>query len=149
MGKEVKRFRKIEMYLDDGANMPERGHSRDAGLDLKTKDTVVIPAHGSEMIDTGVHFRIPKGWFGKLESKSGLNVMKQVFCGGGVIDSGFTGPIKCRLYNFSDTDYVFAPGDKCVQIVFLPIATPELIEVTSIESWNYERGDSGYGSTGK
>ena len=87
---KVKRIDKIEMFLDDGANMPVRGHSLDAGLDLRTKESIVVPAHGSAVIDTGVHFRIPEGWFGKLESKSGLNVMKQVFCGGGVIDSGFT-----------------------------------------------------------
>lgn len=146
---KVKRIKKIEMFLDDGANMPVRGHSLDAGLDLRTKESIIIPAHGSTVIDTGVHFRIPEGWFGKLESKSGLNVNKQVFCGGGVIDSGFTGPIKCRLYNFSDEDYVFAEGDKCVQIVFLPISTPELVEVVSTDDWVYERGNSGYGSTGK
>lgn len=137
------------MYLDEDAKMPVRGHSLDAGLDLRVKDTVVIPAKGSAVIDTGVHFRIPEGWFGKLESKSGLNVNQQVFCGGGVIDSGFTGSIICRLYNFSDTNYVFAPGDKCVQIVFLPISTPDLIEAKNTDNWNYERGNSGFGSTGR
>lgn len=146
---KVKRIKSIEMFLDENAKMPVRGHNLDAGLDLRTKESIIIPAHGSAIIDTGVHFRIPEGWFGKLESKSGLNVMKQVFCGGGVIDAGFTGPIKCRLYNFSDENYVFTEGDKCVQIVFLPISTPELIEVKSTDDWNYERGNSGYGSTGR
>lgn len=146
---KVKRIKSIEMFLDENAKMPVRGHNLDAGLDLRTKESIIIPAHGSAIIDTGVHFRIPEGWFGKLESKSGLNVMKQVFCGGGVIDAGFTGPIKCRLYNFSDENYVFAEGDKCIQIVFLPISTPELIEVKSTDDWNYERGNSGYGSTGR
>lgn len=73
--------------------------------------------------------------------------MKQVFCGGGVIDSGFTGSIKARLYNFSDEDYTFKAGDKFVQIVFLPISTPELIKVEKFDE--YERGNSGYGSSGK
>lgn len=149
MKRKVKRFEDIEMFIDEGAYLPTRGHELDAGLDLRTKESIIIPAHGSAIIDTGVHFRIPEGWFGKLESKSGLNVKKQVFCGGGVIDSGYTGPIKCRLYNFSDENYVFAIGDKCVQIVFLPISTPNLIAVDSIDDWDYERGTDGFGSTGK
>lgn len=146
---KVKRIKKIEMYLDDGANMPVRGHTLDAGLDLRTKEKIKIPAKGSAVIDTGVHFRIPEGWFGKLESKSGLNVVSEIFCGGGVIDAGYTGSIKCRLYNFSNVDYVLNEGDKCVQIVFLPISTPGLVEVTNIDDWNYERGNEGFGSTGR
>ena len=44
---KVKRIKKIEMFLDDGANVPARGHSLDAGLDLRTKESIIIPAHGS------------------------------------------------------------------------------------------------------
>lgn len=134
-------------YIIDHQYEPVRGHSLDAGLDLRTPVDVTIPAHGSARVDLGIHFEIPEGWFGKLESKSGLNVVSQVFCGGGVIDSGFTGSIQARLYNFGDEDYNFKAGDKFVQIVFLPISTPELVKVKEFD--DYERGDSGYGSTGR
>lgn len=143
---KIKRIEKMN-YIIDHEFEPVRAHSLDAGLDLRTPVDVTIPAHGSAIADLGIHFEIPEGWFGKLESKSGLNVMKQVFCGGGVIDSGFTGSIKARLYNFSDEDYTFKAGDKFVQIVFLPISAPELIKVEKFDE--YERGNSGYGSSGK
>lgn len=142
----IKKLKKLN-YIVDHEYEPLRAHDVDAGLDLRTPIDVTIPAHGSEMVDLGIHFEIPKGWFGKLESKSGLNVMKQVFCGGGVIDCGFTGSIKARLYNFSDTDYTFKKGDKFVQIVFIPISTPKLVKVDKFDE--YERGNSGYGSSGK
>lgn len=143
---ELKRIKTIN-YIIDHEYEPVRGHDLDAGLDLRTPVDVTIPAHGSEKVDLGIHFEIPKGWFGKLESKSGLNVMNKIFCGGGVIDSGFTGSIQCRLYNYGDEDYTFKAGEKFVQIIFLPISTPELIQVDKFD--DYERGDSGYGSTGK
>lgn len=143
---EVRRIDKLN-YIIDHQYEPVRGHSLDAGLDLRTPVDVTIPAHGSARVDLGIHFEIPEGWFGKLESKSGLNVVSQVFCGGGVIDSGFTGSIQARLYNFGDEDYNFKAGDKFVQIVFLPISTPELVKVKEFD--DYERGDSGYGSTGR
>lgn len=134
-------------YIIDHEFEPVRAHSLDAGLDLRTPVDVIIPAHGSEKVDLGIHFEIPEGWFGKLESKSGLNIMNKVFCGGGVIDSGFTGSIQARLYNFSDSDYEFKKGDKFVQIVFLPISTPKLIKADKFGE--YERGNLGYGSSGK
>ena len=143
---KIKRIKKMN-YIIDHEFKPIRAHSLDAGLDLRTPVDVIIPAHGSAITDLGIHFEIPEGWFGKLESKSGLNVMNQVFCGGGVIDSGFTGSIKARLYNFGDEDYTFKAGDKFVQIVFLPISTPKLIKVEAFAK--HERGESGYGSSGK
>lgn len=142
----MKRIEKLN-YILDHEYEPVRGHSLDAGLDLRTPIDVIVPAHGSVKVDLGIHFEIPEGWFGKLESKSGLNVMNQVFCGGGVIDSGFTGSIQARLYNAGDNDYQFKAGDKFVQIVFLPISTPELVKVDAFGE--YDRGDSGYGSTGR
>lgn len=143
---KIKKIEKLN-YIIDHEFEPIRAHFLDAGLDLRTPIDVIIPAHSSEIVDLGIHFEIPEGWFGKLESKSGLNVMNQVFCGGGVIDSGFTGSIKARLYNFSDKDYTFKKGDKFIQIVFLPISTPELVKVEKFDE--YERGNSGYGSSGK
>lgn len=144
---KIKRIEKIS-YIIEHEYEPLRAHALDAGLDLRTPVDVIIPAHGSEIMDLGIHFEIPESWFGKLESKSGLNLMNKVFCGGGVIDSGFTGNIKVRLYNFGDTDYTFKRGDKVVQIVFLPISTPELVKVDKFTN-EYERGNSGYGSSGK
>ena len=137
----------MKVMLDKGAYMPERGHDGDAGLDLKTQKWVEIPAHGYATIDTGVHMEIPKGFYGKLESKSGLNVKHSVVSLGGVIDSGYTGSIVAKLYNLSDVNYIFKPGDKVVQIIIQPCEYPEL-ELTG-HFKETERGNCGFGSTGK
>lgn len=137
----------MDYYLDEGAFAPEYAHQTDAGMDLRTPKTVRVPAHSSAIIDTGVHIQIPNNFVGFLKSKSGLNV-KHGILSEGVIDCGYTGSIVVKLYNHSDTDYVFQKGDKITQLVILPCATGALLE--QVESFDEtERGDNGFGSTGK
>lgn len=136
----------IKIKLDKGAYMPERAHEADAGMDLKSPIKVRIPAYGSAVIDTGVHMAIPAGYYGKLESKSGLNVNRSIVSLGGVIDSGYTGSIVAKLYNFSDEDYIIYPGHKCIQIIIQPCAAVELEKVEKLA--DTERGANGFGSTG-
>ena len=137
----------MDYYLDEGAFAPEYAHSTDAGMDLRTPKTVRVPAHSSAIIDTGVHIQIPNNFVVFLKSKSGLNV-KHGILSEGVIDCGYTGSIVVKLYNHSDTDYVFQKGDKITQLVILPCATGVLLE--QVESFDEtERGDGGFGSTGK
>ncbi len=136
----------LNFMLDAPHCMPIREHEEDAGLDLRAKERVVVPAHGFAAIDTGVHFEIPKGYYGKLESKSGLNMKNSVVSLGGTIDAGYTGSIVSKLYNFGDEDHVFEAGDKVVQIIFMACELPVLHEVTEFK--DTARGDNGFGSTG-
>ena len=138
---------KIKVVLDTGAYMPEKAHEADAGYDLRTPKVIVIKPGGSEVIDTGVHMAIPEGWYGKLESKSGLNVKHDIVSLGGTIDSGFTGSIKVKLYNFGAEEYVFRRGDKVVQLILQPCGSAEMVQVDALEET--ERGDRGFGSTGR
>ena len=136
----------MKIKLDQGAYMPERAHALDAGYDLRTPTREVLHPHSSIVIDTGVHVEIPAGYVGMLKSKSGLNV-KHGLTGEGVIDMGYTGSIKVKLYNHSGYDYKVNKGDKISQLVILPIITPDLELVDSLEET--ERGDDGFGSTGR
>ena len=137
----------LDIQLDDFAYEPSRAHPEDAGLDLRCPKNTAIHAGRSVVIDTGVHVGIENGWFGKLESKSGLNVNHGIFCSGGVIDAGYTGSIKVRLHNLSDEDYIMKAGDKCVQLVLIPCNTP-LVKLVPVVSGGL-RGDAGFGSTGR
>ena len=132
--------------LDDGAIMPERAHAEDAGMDLRTNEDITIMPGGSAVIDTGVHMAIPEGYFGKLESKSGLNVKHGIVSCGGVIDCGYTGPIKVKLYNLGDKEYHFHAGDKIAQIIIQPCLLCNVEQTDILEET--ERGDGGFGSTG-
>lgn len=137
---------KIKVVLDKGAYMPERAHDLDAGYDIRTPVDVAFSR--SVVIDTGVHIEIPKGYVGFLKSKSGLNV-KSSLVGEGVVDAGYTGSIRVKLYKMDSTDdevYRFYRGNKIIQLVILPIYTPQLVVVDKI--WESERGSNGFGSSG-
>ncbi len=136
----------MNVKLDKGAYMPIRAHISDAGMDLRTPIDVVIPARGSAIIDTGVHIELPPFTTGFLKSKSGLNVNHGV-TSEGVIDVGYTGSIRAKLYNHSHEPYQFKRGDKITQLVILPIMIPEMVLVSDLQET--ERGDNGFGSSGK
>jgi dUTP pyrophosphatase len=156
----------MKIMLDEGAKVPTRAHSYDAGLDIYTPVDVVVPAaqtlliydplgYGyprtktnvcSVTIDTGVHVEIPEGCCGFVKSKSGLNV-KHGLTADGVIDSHYTGSICVKLYNHTDTDYHFKAGDKIAQLVILPCVLLPLEEVDILE--DTDRGENGFGSTGR
>ena len=143
--KEEKKTMKV--VLDNGAYEPVRAHDTDAGLDLRTPIEFTIRPHDSCVIDTGVHIELPRGTFGQLFSKSGLNVKRSIVSLGGTIDEGYTGSITVKLYNEGDEEYHFRPGDKIVQLVIMPYLAPEIEYVN--ELGNTDRGDNGFGSTGK
>jgi dUTP pyrophosphatase len=81
-----------------------------------------------------------------LKSKSGLNVIHGI-TSEGVIDVGYTGSIKVKLYNHSGYDYKVEAGDKITQLVIMPIIIPELELVD--ELGDTDRGNNGFGSSGK
>lgn len=142
---------KIKVVLDNGAYMPEKAHDTDAGFDLRAPYDFEVPemeiyTAGSATIDTGVHIQLPKGTVGMIKSKSGLNV-KHSLIAEGVIDVGFTGSIVVKIYNLSSKPYHFKKGDKITQLVIMPIVENELEQVDSLE--DTERGNGGFGSTGK
>lgn len=136
----------LPVQLDPGAFMPERAHRLDAGLDLRSPIGTLIPGFGCATIDTGVHIQLPPGTVGMLKSKSGLNV-KHGLTGEGVIDEGFTGSIVVKLYNHTPKEYYINKGDKISQLVILPVLRPAPVQVDKIEGG--ERGDNGFGSTGR
>lgn len=136
----------MKIKLDTGAFVPVRAHTTDAGADLRSPIDTVVPARGSRVIDTGVHIQLPHGYVGMLKSKSGLNI-KHSITSDGVIDEGYTGPIKVKLYNNSDYPCVFMRGDKITQLVIVPCEYAKFDLVDYLE--DSERGSEGFGSTGK
>lgn len=136
----------MKVKLEPWAYMPERAYPTDAGADLRTPYAETVEPRGSVVIDTGVHIELPPNTVGMLKSKSGLNV-KHGITSEGVIDVGYTGSIQVKLYNHSDKPYEFKAGDKISQLVIMPILTPTFELVDELEET--ERGNGGFGSTGK
>lgn len=151
---------KINVKLDENAVMPQKAYETDGGFDLFAPEDFTVPCTynvpkrngtiepfiGSAVIDTGVQMAIPAGYVGMIKSKSGLNVRNGIIAEG-VVDAGYTGSIKVKLYNLSNDTYKFNKGDKITQIVILPIPYVELEQVTGL--LETDRGEGGFGSTGR
>ncbi len=141
----------MKVFLEEDAFAPTRAHQTDAGLDLRSRDGDfwLFPGQ-SYVFDTGVHIRLPKGTFGKIESKSGLNVNASVVSCGGVIDEGYVGSIAVKLYNFGHESYHFQRGDKIAQLVIMPYLAPEIEPVEDLRELGHsDRGLAGFGSSGR
>ena len=136
----------MKVKLDEGARIPTRAYEFDAGMDIYSRENKIVPAHGSAVFDTGVHVAIPAGYCGMLKSKSGLNV-KHGLTGEGVIDYGYTGSIRVKLYNDSGDDYAVKMGDKISQLVLIPVYLPQIEIVDELPPT--ARGARGFGSSGK
>lgn len=136
----------MKIALDKGAEMPTRAHPLDAGLDLYSMENAYIRCNRSRTFDTGTHVQIPEGYVGFIKSRSGLMVNHGITTDG-TIDAHYTGHIKVCLFNHGGSKYEVKAGDKIAQLVILPCLLPELELVDSLEET--DRGDCGFGSTGK
>lgn len=136
----------MRIKLDRYAYMPVRAHRTDAGLDLRSPNEITIKAGESVVIDTGVHVQLPAGTAGLMVSKSGLNIRHGILSTG-LIDEGYTGSIRVKLYNHSGEDYVVQEGDKISQMIVIPVIRDSLELVDALD--DSDRGDKGFGSSGR
>ena len=136
----------LNIKLDKYATAPSKGHSNDAGLDLRSTEDTVIPARGFALIHTGVHVEIPECCVGLLTSKSGL--MRKGITSTGTIDCGYTGEIMAVLFNHSDKDFYVEAGDKITQLVVMRLYGYDDLQLDVLETEDI-RGNNGFGSTGK
>ena len=136
----------VGVVLDDGAKMPRREHETDAGADLFTPKSFTLPAHGEHTVDTGVHIELPPNSCAEVMPKSGLNVRHSIV-GWGLVDEGYTGSIRVKLYNLGDKAYRFEAGEKIAQLVVRPVQYADFFSAERIRGG--ARGDAGFGSTGK
>lgn len=137
----------INIKVSYNGFIPTKAHLEDAGWDLYTPRDFTLKAKSSEVIDTEVCIQIPNNYCGLLVSKSGLNV-KHDITSTGLIDSGYQGSIRVKLYNNGDNDYTFKRGEKISQLVLLPILQEKF---NLVEDFNEktDRGQNGFGSSGK
>ena len=68
------------------ACMPTRATLKSVGLDLYSPMNVLIPAHDKVLVDVGVTFQIPMGYYGQIASRSGLAIHHHIHVGAGVVD---------------------------------------------------------------
>lgn len=120
----------------------------DAGVDLYYAGPRITIAGGqSKVLHTGVKFELPKGHYGKIFDRSSVASTTPFLTRGGVIDNGYRGEIKIIIHNLEINPLSIEPGRKIAQLVVMP--TPKL-EIKAVDAvGETDRGDSGFGSTGK
>ena len=135
--------------LDPAATLPARAHDGDAGLDLYACEAVTVWAGGRASVRTGVALEIPPGHAGLVLPRSGLAARHGITLvnSPGLIDAGYRGEVRVLLLNTDgDTHFEVSPGDRIAQLLLVPFATAEAVEVKELAI--SERGDGGFGSTG-
>ncbi len=137
--------------LNANAITPTQGHKTDAGYDLYAcleMNDIIYPGETLK-IPTGIALEIPEGYFGGVFARSGLATkhgLRPANCVG-VIDAPYRGEIIVALHNDSKTPQKISHGDRIAQLVVLPILNVEFNVVDELS--DTDRGDGGFGSTGK
>lgn len=134
--------------LDPDLPMPKRAHLGDGGVDLHAREGVRLEPGQWRAIPTGVAVAIPEGHAGLVTPRSGLAARWGigVVNGPGLVDSGYRGEIMVILINQSSEPVELSRGDRIAQLVVVPIAAEEFVEVDDLSET--PRGVGGLGSTG-
>jgi dUTP pyrophosphatase len=129
------------------AVIPSYSKPGDAGLDLTAVSEEWNEGNTMVTYGTGLSIEIPEGYVGLLfprssVCKTSLNLSNSV----GVIDSGYRGEIMLK-YRYPEEGSVYDLGDRVGQLIIMPYPQIKLIEAEELSST--ERGEGGYGSSGK
>jgi dUTP pyrophosphatase len=131
------------------ARLPQYGSMGAGGADLFAllDHPVNIEPGARLLVPTGLSMEIPTGHVGLIRPRSGLSKSQGIEAFGGVIDSDYRGDIGVLLRNIGAQVAYVQPYDRIAQIVIVPVLTPVYIDSENISGT--ERGEGGWGSTGK
>ena len=127
--------------------MPTHATPKSVGLDLYSPTSVLIPAHDKVLIDMGIAFQIPMGYYGQIAPRSGLAIHHHIHVGAGVVDPDYTGSVHVLLLNLSSQSHAIEANQCIAQLILEKVAYPILCEVPQMLPT--ECGTYGFGSTGQ
>ena len=123
-----------------------------AGLDLRAclDAPITLEPNGWQLVGTGIaiHLADP-GYAALILPRSGLGHKHGIVLGNlvGLIDSGYQGELKVSAWNRSSVPFVLQPMERLAQLVIVPVVQARFNVVDEFPP--SERGEGGYGSTGK
>jgi dUTP pyrophosphatase len=126
-----------------------------AAFDITCTETTTIPSKGSAVVPNGLNLTISdkEKYFMYIQLRSSMGFKKPLTLHAGVVDSGYTGDLGVKLYNLGEEDIEIKEGERYAQILVLPVPQYQIIELTDedfeILKSNQQRGDGGFGSSGK
>ena len=134
--------------LHPDAVLPGRAYEGDAGLDLVACERVELGPGERAVVGTGVAVAIPEGHAGFVQPRSGLAARHGISIVNtpGLVDPGYRGELRVIVLNTDVRErFVVEPGMRIAQLVVLPVASVEPVEVEDLPA--AERGVRGFGSS--
>lgn len=142
------RFKK----LSPAAVIPKKAHESDAGFDL-VATSVEIDGYGNLVYGTSLAVEIPRGYVGLIFPRSSV-CKKQLFLTNcvGCVDSGYRGEVMAKFKYTNggilpEKGGAYGIGDRIAQFIIMPYPDVEFEEADELS--DSDRGEGGYGSTGK
>lgn len=135
--------------LENCPGMPNYAYPGDAGFDLKSAEELILGPGERKVVKCGFSMAIPEGFAGLVIPRSGLAAKHgiSVVNAPGLVDSGYRGEIQVILLNTDKNEsFNISTGDRIAQMMIVPFANAELVEVDNLES--SERDEKGFGSSG-
>jgi dUTP pyrophosphatase len=137
--------------LRDGARPPERTRPGDAGYDLRCLDAFELAPGERRLVPTGFALALPPGIAGLVTPRSGLALKHGVTTlnAPGLIDPNYRGEVGVILHNAGSEPFVAEPGDRIAQLVLVRFEAPETVVVEALPPSGDDRGEGGFGSSGR
>lgn len=134
------------------AQLPIWGSKFAAAFDLSSSEEVSIKSGETVAVDIGLAFEVPSGYYLEICPRSGLslNTSLRIANSPGIVDEDFRGTVKVLMTNsmtrFPSTE-IITKGQRIAQALLKKVEQAEIIEVEELSTT--ERGESGFGSSGK
>lgn len=134
--------------LNPNAVIPKYAKDNDAGLDL-VATTIKENTTFQITYGLGIALEIPDGFVGLIFPRSSIRNTELILSNSvGVVDAGYRGELQATFNKSNGLDSIaYKVGDRVCQLIIIPHPIIELEEVSELN--NTERGDGGFGSTGK
>lgn len=130
------------------AVVPTRAHATDAGFDLTVASVTEDRRHEVVSYGTGIAVEIPDGYVGLVFPRSSVYKEDLLLSNCvGVIDSGYRGEIMAKFKILRPLIHRYTVGDRMAQLVIVKLPDVEFEEADELSE--SERGEGGYGSSGK
>ncbi len=134
--------------IDPAAQLPTYAHPGDAGMDVRSIETVTLRPGDRALVRTGLVFQLPPDAEAQVRPRSGLALKHgvTVLNAPGTIDAGYRGEVGVILVNLGAEPFTVEKGMKVAQVVVAPVVRAGIVEVAETDTT--ERGADGFGSTG-
>lgn len=174
-----KKIIEIPIELEEGLEIPKYTHIGDAGIDIRALEDYEILPGETKLIKTGIKIAIPQGYEVQVRPRSGLSLKTKMRVANspGTIDSNYRGEVGIIIDNIEPPikDITYEPvlnedgtikelnvtsilhgapchiqkGDRIAQLVLAEVPLAHFYQVENIGVFDSERGEDGFGSSGK